>query len=198
MANVDASPERVKYDMGFSREVYGLENGSHIKQCMQCGVCAVSCATFKFMDYSPRRLFGLIRAGCREQVMKSNTIWMCTSCLMCKVRCPRGIPIIDVMHDLKGFALRQGYTDYPQATVYQAFWKDLSSRGRMFIGSVIAYYVLKRGIYELGKNVSQKDVALKLLTHGRLPIAPPKAPKGKEKLMQMIKRAQELNQKGAK
>ena len=198
MADAGGNDGRLKYDAGFSSEVYGLENGSYLKLCMQCGVCAVSCATFKIMDYSPRRLFALVRAGRKEQVMKSNTFWMCTSCLMCKARCPRGIPIIDVMHDLKGLALKQGYVNYPQAALYEAFWKDLGGRGKVFTGGIIKNYVLKRGLNNLTKIVGQQmDFGLKMFSHGRIPLLPPKAPKGKKELMQMVKRAQELERKGA-
>ena len=197
MADNSASSGRLKYEAGFAREVYGMENGSYLKLCMQCGVCAVSCATFKIMDYSPRRLFALVRAGRKEEVMKSNTFWMCTTCLMCKASCPRGIPIVDVMHDLKGLALKQGYVNYPQAAFYQAFWQDLAGRGRIFEGGVTARYFLKRGPKDFGKIMAQKDVGLKMLSHGRLPLRPPKAVKGKKELMQMVAKARELEQKGA-
>ena len=187
-----------KYDAGFAREVYGLENGSHVKKCMQCGMCAVSCATFQCMDHSPRRLFALIRAGRKEEVLRSNTPWMCTSCLMCKARCPRGIPIIDVMHDLKGLALREGKVPYPQAAIYGAYWKELAGRGKVFTAGMLRNYALKRGLGNLGKMMHLRDFGLRMFRHGRVPLMPPKAPKGKKQLMQMVKRAQELERKEAK
>jgi len=199
MGQTGASPDRLKYDAGFAREVYGLENGAYLRLCMQCGACSVSCATYQNMDYSPRQLFALIRAGRREQVMKSNTMWMCTTCLMCKARCPRGIPIVDVMHDLKGLALREGYRGYPQAAFYQSYWRDVASRGRMFAAGIALRYVLKRGVGNLFKIAGQqKDVGMKLLSHGRMPLVPPKAPKGKKDLMQMVQKARELEQKEAR
>ncbi len=82
------------YDGGFAREIYALEGGAQVRRCMQCGVCAVSCPSRLEMDYTPRRLFSLIRAGRKEEVLSASTTWVCTSCCTCRVRCPRGIDIL--------------------------------------------------------------------------------------------------------
>ncbi|OAT85940.1 4Fe-4S dicluster domain-containing protein [Desulfotomaculum copahuensis] len=190
MADCQVSPEAVRYDPAFSREVYALENGPQIKKCMQCGMCAVSCATRASMNYSPRRLFNLIKQGKKETVMKSNTMWMCTTCLMCKVRCPRGIAIVDVMHDLKNLAIDQGYVTHPQAAFYQAFWKEIWSRGRVFEGGVTARYFLKRGILgEIKTILSMKDVGMDMLRHSRMPLLPPRKIKGLGDLHKIIEKA---------
>lgn len=190
--------EPVKYDLTFAREIYRLENGSYIKQCMNCGMCAISCATKDIMDYSPRQLFNLIKLGRKEEVLTANTMWYCTSCCACKARCPRGIPIIDVMHDLKKYAIEQGYTDYPQSAFYKAFWKELSSRGRMFEGGVTARYFLIRGLDEIAKAMSMRDVGLDMLRHGRLPLLPPKKIKGFGGLKKIISKAQEIERREAR
>lgn len=190
--------EPVKYDLTFAREIYRLENGSYIKQCMNCGMCAISCATKDIMDYSPRKLFNLIKLGKKEEVMTANTIWYCTSCCTCKARCPRGIPIIDVMHDLKKYAIANGYTDYPQSAFYKAFWTELAGRGRMFEGGVTARYFLIRGLDEVMKAMSMKDVGISMLRHGRLPMLPPKKIKGLGGLKKIIRKAQELDRKEAR
>lgn len=189
-----SSNEIVKYDPSFAKEVYALENGSYIKQCMQCGMCAVSCASYHLMDYSPRRLFNLIKAGKREEVLRSNTMWLCTSCCTCKVRCPRGIPLIDVMHDLKSLAIRLKYTRYPQAAFYQSFWQEVTGRGRVFEGGVMARYYLKRGFGEMQKALGMKDVGINMLRHNRLPLLPPRKIKGLRDLRRIIERAKAMQQ----
>ncbi|HDG98325.1 MAG TPA: heterodisulfide reductase subunit C, partial [Desulfobacterales bacterium] len=51
------------YDPSFAREVFeNVDYGEEIKMCMQCGVCAASCPLSMQMDYSPRKIFLLIRA----------------------------------------------------------------------------------------------------------------------------------------
>ena len=59
------------YDSGFARGVYALEGGAQVRRCMQCGVCSQSSPPSRLeMDYTPRRLFSLIRAGRKEEVFK--------------------------------------------------------------------------------------------------------------------------------
>ncbi|AGL03020.1 4Fe-4S dicluster domain-containing protein [Desulfoscipio gibsoniae] len=191
-------PEKVKYDLTFAREIYSLENGAYIKQCMQCGMCAVSCSTCDIMDYSPRKLFNLIKLGKKDEVMQANTFWYCTSCCTCKARCPRGIPLVDVMHDLKKYALDNGYCNYPQAAFYKAFWAEVASRGRSFESGITARYFLIQGLDEVIKYMDMKDVGIDMLKHNRLPFLPPKKVKDLGNLKKIIRKAQELAQREAR
>lgn len=191
-----ASSAPIKYDNTFAKKIYALENGHYAKICMQCGMCAISCATRERMDYSPRKLFNLIRMGKKDEVMNCNTMWMCTTCCMCKVRCPRGIPLVDVMHDLKAYAINEGYQDYPQAMFYQAFYKEAISRGKVFEGGVMTRYYLSQGLEEIRKAMGMKDVGLGMLKHKRMPFMPPKKIKGLSGLKKIIERAKDMEEKG--
>lgn len=190
--------EHVKYDLTFAREIYSLESGYYIKQCMQCGMCAISCATRDVMNYSPRQLFNLIKLGKKDEIMEANTIWYCTSCCTCKARCPRGIPIVDVMHDLKKYAIENGYTEYPQAAFYKAFWAEVAGRGKVFEGGVTGRYYLSRGLDDIKKAIGMKDIGINMLKHKRMPLLPPKKIKDYGNLKKIIHKAQELQRKEAK
>jgi len=76
--------------------------------CMQCGTCTSSCPTAYAMDYTPRQLWQMMRLGMEEEVLNSQTFWLCTACKSCQVRCPRGISLTDAMIALKEYATRQG------------------------------------------------------------------------------------------
>jgi heterodisulfide reductase subunit D len=76
--------------------------------CMQCGTCTSSCPTAYAMDYTPRQLWQMMRLGMEEEVLNSQTFWLCTVCKSCQVRCPRGISLTDAMIALKEYATRQG------------------------------------------------------------------------------------------
>ncbi len=76
--------------------------------CMQCGTCTSSCPTAFAMDYSPRQLWQMLRLGMEEEIVNSQTFWLCTVCKSCQVRCPRGISITDTMVALKEYATRKG------------------------------------------------------------------------------------------
>ena len=58
----------------------------------------------------------MIRANKREEVLSSSSMWMCTSCYNCIVRCPRELPITHIMHGLAHYAKRLGLAPKKQPT----------------------------------------------------------------------------------
>ena len=98
-----------RYRNDFLKEVEErVEEGEWVKMCMQCGVCAGSCPFGPHWENSPQKLFMMIRAGKREEVLSSDSMWMCTSCYNCVVRCPRKLPITQIMHGLATYASAWG------------------------------------------------------------------------------------------
>ncbi len=75
--------------------------------CMQCGLCSASCTGKGIMDLLPRQVIRLIQLS-NEKVLENRSIWMCTTCLTCTARCPRGIDIARVMEALRAINLRKG------------------------------------------------------------------------------------------
>src|SRR6266511_4074003 len=104
-----ATPLLATYRGDFLREVEAnVEGGEWVKMCMQCGVCAGSCPFGPHWEHSPQKLFMMIRAGARDAVLATDSMWMCTSCYNCVVRCPRKLPITTIMHGLATYAHRLG------------------------------------------------------------------------------------------
>jgi quinone-modifying oxidoreductase subunit QmoC len=123
-----------KYRSSFLKEVEAnVEEGEWVKMCMQCGVCSGSCPLGKFWDHPPQEIFMMIRAGKREEVLTSDSMWMCTSCYNCIVRCPRQLPITHIMHGLAHYAKRLGLVAQtnPTAKFAQKFWDNLLVKGRV-------------------------------------------------------------------
>ena len=75
-----------------------------LRSCIQCGTCSATCPTAYAMDYSPRHLWRMVQLGLRDEVLRSHTFWLCTTCKACQVRCPRGIDLMDAMIALKEYA----------------------------------------------------------------------------------------------
>ncbi|TRZ70706.1 MAG: 4Fe-4S dicluster domain-containing protein, partial [Rhodocyclaceae bacterium] len=122
------------YKNNFLREVEErVEEGEWVKMCMQCGVCAGSCPFGPDWEHSPQKIFMMIRAGKREEVLTSDAMWMCTSCYNCVVRCPRELPITHIMHGLASYAHRLGLVPKGQPTheFAQMFWNNLAKKGRV-------------------------------------------------------------------
>lgn len=118
----------------FLKEVEAnVEEGEWVKMCMQCGVCSGSCPLGPHWDYGPQTIFMMIRAGKREDVLTSSSMWMCTSCYNCMVRCPRELPITHIMHGLAHYAARMGLAPKNQPTrkFAQHFWDNLLKTGRV-------------------------------------------------------------------
>jgi Fe-S oxidoreductase len=45
------------------------------------------------MEYTPRKMIAALRAGEFEEVIDSETVWMCVSCFACEETCPQEIPL---------------------------------------------------------------------------------------------------------
>jgi len=103
---------RIKYesqlDPGFAGVVTAIPGGEKLLECIQCGTCSGTCPLSSYMDHTPRKIIAMTRAGFKDEVLHSRTIWVCASCYSCTVECPKQIPITDVMYALKREALRKG------------------------------------------------------------------------------------------
>ena len=123
-----------KYRNNFLKEVEAnVEQGEWVKMCMQCGVCAGSCPLGNAWEHPPQEIFMMIRAGKREDVLTSDSMWMCTSCYNCIVRCPRELPITHIMHGLAHYAKRLGIQPKGNPTQWfaEVFWNNMMKKGRV-------------------------------------------------------------------
>ncbi len=83
-------------------------SGQNILSCYVCGKCSAGCPISSMMDIQPHKAIRLIQLGQEEEVLKSRTIWLCSSCLTCASRCPRGISLAAIMEALRALVLRRG------------------------------------------------------------------------------------------
>lgn len=83
-------------------------SGENVDLCFQCGACSSGCPMTQEMDYLPSKVIRMVQLGL-EEAQESKTIWVCTTCFNCEVRCPRGIDIANVMEALRQLVLRKKY-----------------------------------------------------------------------------------------
>jgi len=169
----DLSEQAVaRYRNSFLAEVEAnVEEGEWVKMCMQCGVCAGSCPFGAHWEHSPQKLFMMIRAGKREEVLSSDSMWMCTSCYNCVVRCPRKLPITQIMHGLASYAHRLGLAPRMQATrdFSLQFWANCTRTGRVNELRLTLGLYFRDGLAAgIKKGWSMRGTALRLLRAGRL------------------------------
>ena len=94
-------------DPEFIRWISHTVGGENIRHCLQCGLCSGNCPLSLYMDYTPRRLMHLSREGFKEEVLTSNSIWLCTTCYNCMVQCPKNINLTHLMYALKQRAIEE-------------------------------------------------------------------------------------------
>ena len=174
----------------FLDEVAATPGGSKIRSCIQCGVCSGACPMFKEMEYSIRKTIAMVRAGMRHEVLSSSSMWHCLSCYMCYERCPRGVKPTEIAHALESLAIKYGYEVKKTTTpaMYKGFIASIKDYGRVFeFGTMFNYYMSTNPLAAM----KMTPVAMKLLTHGRLPFKPEITAKGKADLARIIAKYRE-------
>jgi heterodisulfide reductase subunit C len=157
-------------DLSFLEEVRAIPGGEKIVDCIQCGTCSGSCPTSYLMEDSPRDLFYKIRAGLRDEVLKSPDIWLCTSCYMCYVRCPKNIKVTDIMYALKRLSSKERFSiQWRGYHLAKSFMKVVNRDGRNNETELLLRFFLKTNPFGLIRN---SLIGLKLWLRGRLPLAP--------------------------
>jgi len=161
-----------RYKNDFLKEVTErVEEGDWVKMCMQCGVCAGSCPLGNAWTHTPQKIFMMIRAGKREEVLTSDSMWMCTSCYNCIVRCPRKLPITHIMHGLASYANRLGLVpkNQPTRAIAKLFWDNLAKYGRVNELKFSLAMYFKDGFVQGIKNaLAMQGVGLGLVKAKRL------------------------------
>jgi heterodisulfide reductase subunit C len=130
---IEISSRKLQSD--FVRKVEQI-SGQHLTSCNQCGKCSAGCPMTFSMDLLPNQIIRLAQLGIEEDISASKTIWLCTSCLTCSVRCPRGVDLASVMEALRLITLRKNIdfvivpnispdaiTELPQIALVSSFRK---------------------------------------------------------------------------
>ena len=187
------------YDLSFNRWVRdNINGGDKLDLCMQCGVCSGSCPIGVQMDHGPRKLFMMIRAGMKEEVLSSNTMWNCTSCYRCVVRCPRGVPVTYILQDLAVKAVELGYAKgvNENKNFAKSFWWSAKSFGRTDERLVTAFYYLSLGLGEgYKRGMANLRIALGMVKAGRMHVGMPHRIKDRKGLKAILAKAHEIEQR---
>lgn len=189
-----------KYDLKFARWVRdNVPGGDKMNMCMQCGTCSGSCPIGTEMDHGPRKLFQMVRAGMKEEVLSSSTLWNCTSCYRCVVRCPREVPVTYIVQGLAGVAADQGYAPKVEnANFAKSFWWSAATFGKTDERLVTTRYFFSFGIAEgIKKAIANLKIALGMVKAGRMHIGAPHMIKDRSGLKAIIAKAKEIEEKDA-
>ena len=171
-------------DKNFGKHIAKMAHGEKLFGCIQCGNCSASCPMSVYMDHTPRKIIAMIRAGFKDEVLSSKTIWLCASCYNCTVECPKGIKITEIMYALKRDAiLTKNYPKgFPIPILSRTFYNEVKRSGRINETSLLMKYYFS---YNIFKSLGYAALAIKLFFTGRL-ILFEKGIKNKAGLKQML------------
>ena len=179
----------------FWEQIKSIPRGEKIQNCIQCGTCTGTCPVSYMMDITPREIVALFRAGHLEIILHSRTIWICASCYSCRVRCPSGILVTDLMYALKRLAMEMNIypPKFPVHVLSKLFISNVYKYGRNFEMGLGIKYLLKTDPKKLFASVG---FGIAMMRRGRLAVRPQTIKKIRD-IRAIINRAKELELEGA-
>jgi len=181
----------------FVAEVAATPGGEKIRACIQCGVCTGSCPMAMEMEYPPRKIIAMIRAGMRDEVLSSSSMWHCLSCYMCTVRCPRDVKPTELAHALESLANQHGFRVKGTRTpiMYRSFVSSIMGNGRVHeFGMMLRFYlsIMPDLLMRPLAAIRMLPLGLKLWLHRRMPLVPDRV-KGRKDLSKIVKKFREVS-----
>lgn len=163
--------------------------GETLRNCIQCGSCTATCASSYAMDATPRQLWHMARLGFKDAVLNSKTLWLCSTCYSCTLRCPRDLPLTETIGTLKRLAEQEGIHGNKESRhFYRAFMDTVRRYGRTNEVETMVRYFLTTNPLLAAEYV---PLALMMLRHGKVALSLPKVA-GPGKLDRMFARVEEL------
>ena len=161
--------ENIESRKGFIKEVMKMLGGERILECIQCGSCAGGCPAMFAMDYSPMQIIKMINLGMKEKVLSSSTIWVCSACYTCTVRCPRNVDFTSLMMSLKFIAIRENMVkDSAKSDFHKYFFEVINKYGRNHEPE----FLIK--LLDSSNLASSVRLVLRLLKKGKMPMRAPR------------------------
>ena len=149
------------------------ETGVNINRCYQCGKCSAGCAVAEEMDYPPSLVMRMLQTNDTDnfnQLLGSETIWLCVSCQNCLTRCPMEIDIPHLMDYMRERAIREKKVNRKSKNIlsfHRAFLDSIKYTGRLYEIGLIGGYKLRS--FNL---IQDMDIAPKMFAKGKLPLIP--------------------------
>ena len=118
------------------------------------------------MDISQRQMWRMVQLGLEDEVLHSKTMWLCSVCYQCHVRCPRGIPLTETIAKLKQLAIKEQIKEWRESTnFYRAFADVMRRYVRMRETEFMARYFLTTNPFAA---LQFTGMALAMLSRGKL------------------------------
>ncbi|MGF7185118.1 heterodisulfide reductase subunit C [Desulfitispora alkaliphila] len=163
------------------------ESGVTVNECYQCGKCSAGCPVAFAMDYTPRQIIRMLQLGMKDDVLKSETIWLCAHCETCYTRCPKSIELAKLMETLRIKAKGAGFITEKNIDIFtDQFLKSVEKYGRVHEMGLIMNFNIRSG--QLFKDAGLGPV---MMQKGKIHIAPSKV-RDTESIKRIFEKSVEL------
>jgi len=150
-----------------------LQTDVNVIECYQCGKCTAGCPVADKMDLRPSVIMRMLQSGDEkemDEILRSQSIWLCLTCETCYSRCPMELDIPKVMDYLRQRSLAEGKVHRDArdiVTFHKSFLNSIENNGRLHEMGLVIDYKLHTG------NLLQ-DVMLapEMFSKGKLHILP--------------------------
>ncbi len=109
------------------------------EECFQCMRCTSGCTSLKLLELKPHEITVLVNSGFVEELVSSDIIWTCASCLKCRERCPQKASPYNTIMALRNLAVEK------EAKVPEAYMKAVAQ-------------ILETGLMQQVQMVTSRDM----------------------------------------
>ncbi|UCH88552.1 MAG: 4Fe-4S dicluster domain-containing protein [Thermoplasmata archaeon] len=99
-------------------------------KCFECAKCTSGCPAMKLLELHPHEVMGLVNLGFIDELIKSDVIWCCVTCLKCQERCPQRVSPVEAILALrtlavaKGMPIPEGFSTMLTAILEKGYFQD--------------------------------------------------------------------------
>ena len=143
--------------------------GENVYSCYQCIRCSSGCPLSEHFDLTPSQVMRCLQLGKDDLVLRSKTIWLCSSCQACSTRCPQGLDLVRIMDELKAISQERGI-EPGVSTIplfYDIFLRDVRLLGRTYELGLAAELGLRTG-----DPFKDLPMGLEMLRRGKFSLLP--------------------------
>ena len=102
------------------REKVLAKTGRGVADCFQCMKCTSGCTALKLLELKPHEIMRLVEWGFLDELVTSDIIWTCATCLKCTERCPQKASPYHAIMALRNIAVEK------EVKVPEAYLKAVS------------------------------------------------------------------------
>jgi len=131
------------------------KTGVNVKECYQCGKCTAGCPVAEHMDLRPSTIMRMLQVGdiaSEDEILRSNSIWLCLSCETCYSRCPMELDIPKVIDWLRGKSYIEGKVHQGSRDIvsfHKSFLNSIEQNGRLHeMGLVLDYKIHSGNLFQ--------------------------------------------------